>query len=173
MDSTSETLGVDSDPVRHELPLSRDVASEFPPQFWHDTRKLKVLGMGTALPGRPVTTAELLKLIEDRFGVAVSRRGAALASRLNIATRHVCRDFETRHEAPRPGNSNPDLAAIALRMALEEAQLKSATSHISSAIRPARLAWSRRTSHLSQTALALPDLTWNCVKRVPASRTRS
>ncbi len=123
MDSTSESLGVDSDPVRHELPLSRDVASEFP-QFWHDTRKLKVLGMGTALPGRPVTTAELLKLIEDRFGIVVSRRGAALASRLNIAKRHICRDFETRHEAPRPGNSNPDLSAVALRMALEEAQLK-------------------------------------------------
>jgi len=79
--------------------------------------------MGTALPGRPVTTAQLLKRIEDRFGVAVSRRGAALASRLKIATRHVCRDFETRREAPRPGNSNPDLAAIALRMALEEARL--------------------------------------------------
>ena len=123
MDSTSESLGVDSYPVRHELPLSRDVASELPPQCWHDTRKLKVLGMGTALPGRPVTTAQLLKRIEDRFGVAVSRRGAALASRLKIATRHVCRDFETRREAPRPGNSNPDLAAIALRMALEEARL--------------------------------------------------
>ena len=79
--------------------------------------------MGTALPGRPVTTSQLLKQIEDRFGVAVSRRGAALASRLKIATRHVCRDFETRREAPRPGNSNPDLAAIALRMALEEARL--------------------------------------------------
>jgi 3-oxoacyl-[acyl-carrier-protein] synthase III len=123
MDSTSESLGVDSDPARHELSLSRDVASEFPPQCWHDTRKLKVLGMGTALPGRPVTTAELLKLIEDRFAIAVSRRGAALASRLNIAKRHICRNFETRHEAPRPGNSNPDLAAIALRMALEEARL--------------------------------------------------
>jgi len=80
--------------------------------------------MGTALPGRPVTTAELLKLIEDRFDVAVSRRGAALASRLNIAKRHICRNFESRHEAPRPGNSNPDLSAVALRMALEEAQLK-------------------------------------------------
>jgi 3-oxoacyl-[acyl-carrier-protein] synthase-3 len=124
MDSTSESLGVDSDPVRHELPLSRDVASEFAPQFWQDTRRLKVLGMGTALPGRPVTTAELLKLIEDRFGIAVSRRGAALASRLNIAKRHICRNFETRHEAPRPGNSNPDLSAVALRMALEEAHLK-------------------------------------------------
>src|SRR5258708_3163374 len=123
MDSTNESLGVDSNLVRHELPLNREVASEFPPQCWHDTRTLKVLGMGTALPGPPVTTAQLLKRIEDRFGVAVSRRGEALASRLKIATRNVCRDFEMRREAPRPGNSNPDLAAIALRMALEEAGL--------------------------------------------------
>src|SRR5579864_3725515 len=123
MDAISESLDVDSDPVRHELPLSREVASEFLPRCWHDTRKLKVLGMGTALPGPPVTTDQLLKLIENRFGVAVSRRGSVLASRLKIATRHVCRDFEARREAPRRGNSNPDLAAIALRMALEEARL--------------------------------------------------
>src|SRR5712675_1428088 len=128
MDATSDSIRVDSDPGRPELPLSRDDAlrvSEFPaPQLWHDRRKLKVLGMGTALPGPPVTTAQLLKLVEDRFGVAVSRRGTALASRLKIATRHLCRDFEARREAPRPGNSNPDLAAIALQMALEEAQLR-------------------------------------------------
>jgi hypothetical protein len=61
MDSTSESLGVDSDLVRHELPLSRDVASEFPPQCWHDTRKLKVLGMGTALPGREGAKIGILK----------------------------------------------------------------------------------------------------------------
>jgi 3-oxoacyl-[acyl-carrier-protein] synthase III len=128
MGATCESIGVDSDPTRPELPLSRDVSEtgfELPaPQFWHDARKLKVLGMGLALPGPPVTTSELLKLIEDRFGVAVSRRGAALASRLKITTRYVCRDFEARRETPRPGDSNPDLAAAALRMALEEAQLK-------------------------------------------------
>jgi 3-oxoacyl-[acyl-carrier-protein] synthase III len=114
MDPASESIHVDCDPGRPAF-LS--------PQFWHDPRKLKVLGMGTALPGPPVTTAQLLKMVEDRFGVAVSRRGTALASRLKIATRHLCRDFEARREAPRPGNSNPDLAAIALQMALEEAQL--------------------------------------------------
>src|SRR5439155_608416 len=61
--------------------------------------------------------------IERRFGVAVSLRGTILADRLGIRTRHMCRDFETRHERPRPGESNPDLAAAALRVALEEAQL--------------------------------------------------
>jgi 3-oxoacyl-[acyl-carrier-protein] synthase-3 len=85
---------------------------------------MKILGMGTALPGPPVTTAQLLKMVEGRFGISVSRRGSAFASRLKIATRHLCRDFEARRETPRPGNSNPDLAAIGLRLALEEAQLK-------------------------------------------------
>jgi 3-oxoacyl-[acyl-carrier-protein] synthase III len=93
------------------------------PRAWRDPRKLRVLGMGTALPGLPLSTAVLLERIERRFGVAVSLRGTILADRLGIRTRHVCRDFETRHERPRPGESNPDLAAAALRQALEEAQL--------------------------------------------------
>ena len=80
--------------------------------------------MGTALPGPPVSTAELLARVEKRFGVAVSRRGGRLASRLKIATRHICRDFEARHEVPRRGHSNPDLAAAALRAALDEARLE-------------------------------------------------
>jgi 3-oxoacyl-[acyl-carrier-protein] synthase III len=92
-------------------------------QFWHDSRNLKVLGMGTALPGPPVSTAELLARVEKRFGVALARRGGALASRLKIEARHICRGFEARHEAPRRGQSNPDLAAAALRAALDEARL--------------------------------------------------
>jgi 3-oxoacyl-[acyl-carrier-protein] synthase-3 len=80
--------------------------------------------MGTALPGPPVSTTELLTRVEKRFGLAISRHGGRLASRLRIATRHVCRDFEARHEAPRQGHSNPDLAAAALRSALREAHLE-------------------------------------------------
>jgi 3-oxoacyl-[acyl-carrier-protein] synthase-3 len=92
-------------------------------RFWHDSRQLKVLGMGAALPGPAVSTAELLGKVENRFGVPMLRRGTALANRLKIATRHICRDFETRHEAPRPGHSNPDLAAAAVHAALKEARL--------------------------------------------------
>jgi 3-oxoacyl-[acyl-carrier-protein] synthase III len=80
--------------------------------------------MGTALPGPPVSTTELLTRVEKRFGVAVSSRGGRLASRLKIATRHICRDFEARHEVPRRGHSNPDLATAALRAALNEAQIE-------------------------------------------------
>lgn len=112
------------------------------PSYWRDSRSLKVLGMGTALPGPPVTTSELLGRVEDRFHISITRRGAALAHRLGIKTRHICRDFAQRHETPRPGHTNPDLAARAVRAALDEAQL-----HISDLVylighttSPARLA---------------------------------
>jgi len=128
MNAASETLRVDAENRRDELQGARRVAPEsastLPPvRFWHDSRTLKVLGMGAALPGPPVSTAELLERVEKRFGVAVVRRGSALAKRLKIATRHICRDFEARHEVPRQGHSNPDLAAAALRTALNEARL--------------------------------------------------
>ena len=120
-------------PISDVLPL---------PKYWGDQRRLKVLGMGTALPGVSVSTAELLTRLEKRFGVEVSRRGTALANRLKIATRHICRDFEKRHEAPRPGNSNPDLAATALRAALDEARMQAndLTYIIGHTTTPARLA---------------------------------
>lgn len=129
MDTISQTLRVDAETQRTALQLARRIGPESATvlpsaQFWHDTRTLKVLGMGTALPGPPVSTAELLARVEKRFGVAVSSRGDRLSSRLKIATRHICRDFEARHEVPRQGHSNPDLAATALRAALGEARLE-------------------------------------------------
>ena len=80
--------------------------------------------MGKALPRPGVSTVDLLTRIEKRFGVDVRCRGTALANRLGIETRHICRDFERRHEGPRSGNSNPDLAAAALRAALDDAGLE-------------------------------------------------
>src|SRR5271156_2568440 len=128
MDAANQTLRVDAESEEDRLQLASIFAPEgadilASARFWHDQRKLKVLGMGMALPGPPVSTAELLARDEKRFGVAVSRRGGALANRLKIATRHICRDFEARHEVPRQGHSNPDLAATALRAALNEARL--------------------------------------------------
>ena len=91
------------------------------PRVWSDPRALAVLGTGVALPGPPLSTDELLDRIESRFGARVSRRGRAMAARLGIGSRHLCRDLDARHEAPRPGHANPDLAAAALRAALDEA----------------------------------------------------
>ena len=128
MNAASETLHVESNCGQAQLQRITRVAPEVSKavpavQFWHDSRQLKVLGMGAALPGPAVSTAELLGKVEKRFGVPMLRRGTALANRLKIATRHFCRDFETRHEAPRPGHSNPDLAAAAVHAALKEARL--------------------------------------------------
>jgi hypothetical protein len=108
MNTTSATLRVDTESRRAEPQLAQRIAPESATtlpsvQFWHDSRTLKVLGMGTALPGPPVLTAELLARVEKRFGVAVSSRGDRLSSRLKIATRHICRDFEARHEGAASG----------------------------------------------------------------------
>jgi len=91
---------------------------------WRDRRQLKVLGMGAALPGPAVSTADLLGRVEQQFGVNVSRCGTVVSERLGIRARHICRDFDARHEAPRAGHSNPELAGAALRAALQEAHLE-------------------------------------------------
>src|SRR5229473_2782833 len=128
MDAPADTLRADTGGEQAELELLKPCAEVpsglSPVKFWHDERKLKVLGTGTALPGPPVPTSELLTRIQDRFGVSISRRGTALANRLKIATRHICRDFESRHETPRAGHSNPELAAAALSAAVEQAHLR-------------------------------------------------
>jgi 3-oxoacyl-[acyl-carrier-protein] synthase-3 len=53
----------------------------------------------------------------------VRRAGRVVARRLGVETRHVCRDFRARHERPRAGHRNCELAADALRGALREAGL--------------------------------------------------
>lgn len=90
-------------------------------RIWQDFRSVSLLGMGTALPGEPVSTAQLLERLHTRFEVDVRRQGMAVAARLGIQTRHICRDLELRQEAPRIGDSNAELSARALRAALEEA----------------------------------------------------
>ena len=93
------------------------------PVVWTDPTPLRVLGMGAALPGPPVATGELLDLIQNRFGVDVRGRGTAIARKLGIETRHICRPFDHPVEGPRPGQRNPELAAHAIRGALAEAGL--------------------------------------------------
>jgi 3-oxoacyl-[acyl-carrier-protein] synthase-3 len=92
-------------------------------RVWRDPGELAVLGMQAALPGEPLTTDALLERIATRFAVDVRRAGRTIARRLGVETRHVCRDFRERHERPRPGHRNCELAAEALRGALREAGL--------------------------------------------------
>jgi len=93
-------------------------------QIWRDRRAMRVLGMGTALPGAPITNDELLDRLHDTFNVDVRRKSGVVAHRLGINTRHLCRDLLRRSESPRAGDGNADLCARAVRAALEEAQLE-------------------------------------------------
>jgi YHS domain-containing protein len=127
MEPASERRRVHSEQCQSGLQVGEQIPRRsgdaiLPARFWHDARRLKVLGMSTASPGPAISTAELLERVEKRFGVPISR-GTALAHRLRIATRHICRAFEKRHEKPRPGHSNPDLTAAAVGAALKEARL--------------------------------------------------
>lgn len=90
-------------------------------QHWSDTRAASVLGTGAALPGEPVATEEILARLELRFGVDVRRQGRGIAGRLGVNTRYISRDLASRHEAPRSGDSNAELAARAVRGALDNA----------------------------------------------------
>src|SRR6201998_1308563 len=91
--------------------------------IWHDRTPLLVLGTGIALPGDPIATEELLTTVDRRFALSLRRPGLAIAHKLGIRTRHLCRDMARRLEAPRKGHRNPELAAVAVRAALCEAGL--------------------------------------------------
>lgn len=82
------------------------------------------MGLGRALPGSPIGTEELVDRVERGFGLDIRRAALGFAEKLNVRERHAARAFATRHEAPMPGHGNPDLAAAALRMALDRAGLR-------------------------------------------------
>jgi 3-oxoacyl-[acyl-carrier-protein] synthase III len=129
MDATGEKLNIEDERSWAGSRVTRRILPEDRRNFtsaqsWRDRRRLKVLGMGVALPGPPVSTSELLTRLEERFGIALLRQGTALSNRLKIRTRHLSRDFQARRETPRRGHSNPDLASAALRQALDEARLE-------------------------------------------------
>lgn len=90
-------------------------------RIWRSRRSLAVLGTGYALPGDPLTTPDLLATIDERFGSTVLARAQTIADRMRIRQRHICRDFLARNEVARTGQSNPELAAQAIRSALREA----------------------------------------------------
>lgn len=86
---------------------------------------LAVLGSGSALPGGPISSEELIERMAMNFGVP-TRTGYALTRALGIRSRHFSRDFNDRLEAPRRGCRNPELAASALSAALRQAALEPA-----------------------------------------------
>lgn len=91
---------------------------------WLSRGRLAVLGTGQAFPGAPVATSDLIAMMAQRFGFSRTREAAAIARRLGIESRHLCRDFKDRHEFARGGETNSELAAKAVRAALNEAGLQ-------------------------------------------------
>ncbi len=82
-----------------------------------------MLGTGSALPGAPVSNAELIDKVRA-FDPALDRRSAErLGMRLGIGKRYFSRPFAAAIETPSPSQSNPDLAARALSGALAQAGL--------------------------------------------------
>ena len=59
--------------------------------------------------------------MDRRLALSLRRKGLAIAHKLGIHSRHLCRDMARRLEAPRKGHRNPELAAAAVRAALCEA----------------------------------------------------
>lgn len=92
---------------------------------WLSNGRIGVLGSGQALPGPEVATADLIAMLQHRFGFARTREATAIAARLGIVSRHLCRDFDAAHEVARRGAANADLAAQAVRVALDAAGLGS------------------------------------------------
>lgn len=91
---------------------------------WLSNGRIGVLGSGHALPGTAVATGDLIAMMQHRFGFARTREAAAIARRLGIESRHLCRDLTARNEAPRSGDSNSELAARAVHAALAQAELQ-------------------------------------------------
>lgn len=119
--------------------MSKPQADFGRPIIQQDRRQL--LAHATALPGEPMSTEELCKLISRNFSIPTHRHVRVIAPRLGVQQRHLCRDFKSAHEAPRPGSRNPELAAQAITKALAQAQIPaSALAYlISHTATPARL----------------------------------
>src|SRR5260370_33455682 len=92
------------------------------PPIWSDRSAMRVIGTAAALPGEAIATEDLLARVDQRFGLSLRRRGMAIAHRLGINTRHLCRDMAGRVEAPRNRHRNPELAPRAVRSALGDAR---------------------------------------------------
>src|SRR6516225_2618835 len=67
------------------LPMSGTSSSA----IWHDRTPLLVLGTGTALPGDPIATEELLTTVDRRFALSLRRKGLAIAHKLG-STAAIC-----------------------------------------------------------------------------------
>ncbi|MBC3911270.1 3-oxoacyl-[acyl-carrier-protein] synthase III C-terminal domain-containing protein [Undibacterium umbellatum] len=107
---------------KFQTPIVRPLAETIgTPIVQRDRRQL--LGHATALPGPAIGTEELCERISRNFSIPTHRHVRVIAPRLAVHRRHLCRDFTSAQEAPRPSSRNPELAAQAVSLALNRANI--------------------------------------------------
>ncbi len=83
---------------------------------------LGVWGTGAALPGAPLSTADLIQRTAVYLPPGTPALALRVARRLSITQRYMVRSFEAPQEAPRAFDTAPKLAARAVRAALADAE---------------------------------------------------
>src|SRR5258708_6575036 len=81
---------------------------------------LGVWGTGAALPGAPLTTADLIRRTSEYLPTGTPALALRISRRLGITRRHMVRSFDAPQEAPRAVDTAPKLAARAVGAALAD-----------------------------------------------------
>jgi len=110
--------------------------------------QLGVLGTGIALPGVPLSSADLVRKAERYLPSGAAALALRIAKRLHIAERHLVRSFDAAMEVPRPLDSSPKISSRAVLAALEDAdigveELRTLIGHTTTphTLLPANIAW--------------------------------
>lgn len=80
--------------------------------------RVKLLGSGSALPGKLIDNEHLLAALEKLCGKSVARKAAIISRRLGVRSRHCARDLAVRVSTPEP--TAPKLCVQALNRAMIE-----------------------------------------------------
>jgi len=83
--------------------------------------RVKLLGSGSILPGKPIDNKSLNAALEKQCDKSTARKAALISRRLGIKSRYCVRDLETGISAPEP--TAPQLCIQALKKAFSESDL--------------------------------------------------
>ena len=105
--------------------------------------RLKLLGSGSALPGRSVDNDELLSALRERCGAKAAKVAAKFANRLGIRSRHLSRDLERARSGTQSQHEAPTLCKQALEAAMPDAQMTYLIGHTATphTLLPANISW--------------------------------
>lgn len=104
---------------------------------------LKMLGSGSALPGKPVSNDRLLAALAEHCGNRKAKLARKFALRMGILSRHVSRDLSTAKSGVQPGFDAPTLCKNAISNAAGSATMSFLIGHTSTphSLLPPNIAW--------------------------------